>query len=380
MSTRSVQSRRRLIFFCVGVVTATLVAAWLAIPWKRSVEIRALKEPLPAQTRVSAAWWNDDGTRAIAVGANGAILERVSRIGESGPVEWRTMTSGTTESLTAVAGGDGPWRGGAWGSGPRAPRVFVVGAHGALVDCTSDPCAPIRSGTDEQLHAVAITGGQAIAVGARGTIRQIVPDPTPAANIDPRAVHARAQSVVGVATDLRSIWLECTGDRPTCFAVAVGDDGALIEGNEEGACDDGVRVSGQPRGGDCRWEWIVKSVHPALGLVAVWRDEQGLVASTARGERVRRSAGGAWVPVENVSNTRADAKLPVHVVERKLWLRRERAVVARVAFGSVVFADIGGGRTRVDGSSGVAGIATPLNGRGEVGLLVSVDGELLFAR
>lgn len=140
------------------------------------------------------------------------------------------------------------------------------------------------------------------------------------------------------------------------------------------------RCARQPRRGECRWEWTMKGAATTESLVTVWRDDRGLVASTARGERVRRGADGRWVAAETVSGTRAEVQLSVHEVERKLWLRREHDLRATLAYGDTVVAHIGNTWWPVERPNGMPPLAIAAPEHAGPALIVSAQGSLSSAR
>ena len=96
----------------LGLVGVGAALAWLAVPWTSRVELRVTQEATGEHSPFRALYWNDDGTRALAVGSEGGVFERSSAVGDVAHPRWQRLASGTREQLLAVAGGDGPSLGG----------------------------------------------------------------------------------------------------------------------------------------------------------------------------------------------------------------------------------------------------------------------------
>lgn len=361
----------------LSVLVATAALGLVRTTWESTTELRTVAESLPAHAAFSAVWWNESGTRALAVGARGAVFERSNDLGEVGPARWRSIGGAVAEDLYAVGGGTGPWRGARYGlAEERHRRAFAAGARGTLLDCSGDACSVILTRTDQALRAIAVSGGQALVVGDQGTLLHVVPDPAPSMNPAADAVFVTGTSFPPISNDLRAVWMECeVTDRQRCFSVVAGDTGTIVEGFEEGLCDDGVRTSGITSR-RCEWAWNPRPSPLASTIVAIWRDAAGIVASTIDGERARRRPDGTWLAETRVDGTCGELLMPVHVVETKLWWRREQTVASRVAFGRVSFAYLGTGWSPLRGSPRVVAAAAPELDRGHVALLIDAEGNL----
>jgi hypothetical protein len=370
----------------LGIVAiGALIARWATLGWTTSIKLRTVQEPLSPHAPFRAAWWNGDGTRAIVVGDQGTVFERTTPLGEAGNVSWRSLTTESGETLNAVTGGDGPWRGLPYGrqfvfpprlSGgpPSALRVFAVGERGAIVDCTGDACTAVCSGTEYTLRAIAVNGGQALVVGDSGTLLQLVPDPTHDETVPRDRVVVRTLHLAAPSVDLSAVWISCDGQPYQHCEAVVGGDGKLFEGREDGQCDGGGW------GGPCAWEWSEVSAVIGEAIRAIWRDDQGVVAATTAGGRWRRQDSGAWRLVETLAGTQMEGTAPVHEVQTKMWWRRERTLSGRVALGGRTLVNVGGGWNPLRDSRPFFAIATPERGRGDVALLVGADGEVAVAR
>jgi len=106
----------------LGLVGVGAALAWLAVPWTSRVELRVTQEATGEHSPFRALYWNDDGTRALAVGSEGGVFERSSAVGDVAHPRWQRLASGTREQLLAVAGGDGPVEGRGIAPGPPSSR------------------------------------------------------------------------------------------------------------------------------------------------------------------------------------------------------------------------------------------------------------------
>jgi hypothetical protein len=377
----NVSSRVRVVLGGGALVVAGGALVWRGVDWTSQVELHIVKEALPPHAPISAIWLSDDATRALAVGAGGDVLERLSELGEGMNGHWQKMDSAGQVNLHAVAGGEGPWRGDTFFVRHHV-RVLAAGAHGALIDCSGGACRPIASGTDRDLRAVAVAGGQALVVGDGGTILHVKPDPSPpVAGLPDDAIKVEGQDVPGVSADLRAVLLECDdqdhGQR--CLAIVVGDGGTIVEGTEEGYCDNGERVSGVT-GRHCDWRWTRVRSSATQPIVAVWRSAGGIFAGTHDGGRLRRGDDGSWVIAEAVAGTWNEVLAPVHLVERKFWLRREETIATPVAFGEKTRGLVRASWVAIPSAETFVAGATPRAERGEMVLLASHDGAVYLAR
>lgn len=276
---------------------------------------------------------------------------------------WVRIPAVVDSDLLAVAYGEGP---ALFQDSTR--RVFAVGGRGTLIDCDPTKCRAIPTGTIEDLHAVAIAGGQAIAVGNGGTILHVTVDASERHGQWLAALHGvhqrsnsellqddllRAERVdAGVTASLRAVSLECD-ENTRCRAKIFGEPAIVIEGLGSGPCDNGSdgrdllpsspgriidraqearRMSVALR--QCSWTWTSRRASP----------------EDARPER--------------------SIALPVHTeTKRGLW-RTERSKTDPVVLSTTVTI----GSVTMPLSSPVevrAAVATP-----EGGFVVGADGEL----
>jgi hypothetical protein len=283
------------------------------------------KEAVPDHGPLTAAWSNDIGTRVVAVGAGGGVFERQSALGEK-EGRWRVVSSGTDAELLGVAGGDGP------SLRTIETRIFAVGSRGTLLDCTGDKCVRVTSSVEEDLHAVAIAGGQAFLVGDRGALLHVRANP--GHRFDKREPELAVQRVeINASADLGSVAVRCN-DHDQCLTIAVGGSGTIVEGAGEGRCWDGSTLSGSHS--DCRWAWSLRPSPTKVALVRVRFEAELANVLASDGSRLTRSTAGDWV-VDAEKDSIPSATLPfiapVHVVRTKLWRTREDESDALVSLG-----------------------------------------------
>ena len=333
--------RRWLAWWCAVAFLGTVAGAvWFALPWQVSYSLAGTRESLPVSARLNAVWWNADGTRALAVGDEGGVVERKSELGDSAGT-WSQIEAGTTEQLRAVAGGEGPWRHPLWTAflDDRHERVFAAGRAGTVLDCTGARCEPLAAPTKVALNAVAVGGRQAFVVGERGTVLHVVPDPRPHTIEPESSVAIQRAETPEIDATLNSIVLQCTDqdEQSRCLAVAVGNAGTVLEGTGSGRCDEGHRLSGEMTM-VCRWTWSLVTVPLSGTLKAVWVDAHGIVAADEAGQRMRRAPDGTW----DRENDAAPQTWPefygaVDVDQRKVFVHRRVREDAWIAYGVAVY-------------------------------------------
>lgn len=275
-----------------GLLAFVAVGVGFPLPEHEHAELRLHGRRLgPPHAPLSAVIADATGARIFAAGSKGEILVR-QRDGGALTEGWRRLAPVVDADLASIAHGDGPVV-----DGSSTPRVFAVGARGALVDCRPEGCRALATHTSHALHAVAIAGGQAFAVGDRGTILHVVADGdrwrrrTPdaikldqnedATDGDPlRVEHVDA----GVSVALRAVTSRCDDD-VRCRTTIFGDDDVVVEGEGVGACDDGRTDSG-PRS-TCQWTWKTRKAQP--GEAEAPRVELPIHLTRTRGFR-RRAA------------------------------------------------------------------------------------------
>jgi hypothetical protein len=368
----------------MAVLTALAVAYGL-VPEHKEVDLATAREALPAHAPIAAVAWNDDASRGYAVGARGEVYARA--------LTWTRIPSDTTEDLFAVAAGDGPMLGGVAlfeDATTGGERVFAVGAHGTLLDCSDEWCGRLATGVEAALRAVAVDGGQAVVVGDGGVILDLEPDGAAHRRGDPdlRRVAIRSPQS-GMSADLRAVTLDCRrGSFPTCTAVAVGDHGAIVEGTSNGRCDDGggwFSLSYSQRPG-CGWSWRVARAPTDDAFVSVVARGGELVAFTRGGARYRREgkkdwdSPGTWTlddTIAGAAGVTAAVRVSVHVAQRRLWRRGERSVEGMAVLGPASFVSDEAGWTPLGGRRFVAGASVRTGGDT---LLVDAAGDVFRAR
>ena len=371
--------KRRIAIAAVASVLVGSIAIGLrSMPWHSKIDLWLVKESPPGHVGVlTSVWWNEDGTRAIVVGRSGTILERNNQIGDIASATWSQLGGASHEDLYAIAGGNGPWR---YSIGEHA-RVFGVGAHGRIIDCTYSPCKELERAVERDLRGISVAGGQALVVGDYGTVLQIAPDPHTTGPPELEAVVVQQQSVDSALQNFTAVWLACSPREysQVCDAVVVGAAGAVFEGFGKGYCDNGERRSGTSNL-HCEWTWS-RSVSPTPeDLVAVWSEDGIVVASTRSGQRIRRDAQGRWSFGELVRDTWKVIRAPVRTTETRLWSRRESSAPSTLAFGERTTARLSGAWIALPGAPRIVAGATPELLKGEVALLVADDGEVFLAR
>ncbi len=275
------------VLLALGIASLGFIG-WLPLPERSRAELRLARQPLPSHDPLTAVCSDWSGERVFAVGKHGAVIARqtAGAAGKETREPWVRIPAVVDTDLRAVAYGDGPAL-----LEDSTPRVFAVGGRGALLNCHSGECRAMSTTTLEDLHAVAIAGGQAIAVGDGGTILHVTVDASRwrATYHDPSEYEAvrrlplirstfvslREQAEllrkdsellvaervdVGVTSSLRAVTLTCD-EYTRCRAKIVGEPDIVIEGEGSGPCDNGrAYLSLGYR--HCSWTWTSRKASP----------------------------------------------------------------------------------------------------------------------
>ncbi len=235
------RNRVRRLLLALGIASLGFIG-WFPLPERSRAELRLTRQPLPSHEPLTAVCSDWSGERVFAVGKQGAVIARqtAGADGNDAREPWVRIPGVVDSDLLAVAYGNGPAL-----LQDSTPRVFAVGERGTLIDCAPTKCRAISTGTIEDLHAVAIAGGQAIAVGNGGTILHVT--------VDASEWHGRQRTInellqddalraervdAGVTASLRAVSLECDEDT-RCRAKIFGEPPIVIEGVASGPCDNG---------------------------------------------------------------------------------------------------------------------------------------------